>query len=175
MGTWLRGSREFGRMRTTKWILRFMGLFSKLRNASPAQTPKLEAIAKAVITPSVFMIHADGKVQRSEADQLHNLCAFSPIFQELGAPGTKKAVDSVIMDIAAHGPQAVLSGAISQLSPLLRETALMFAMRIALADGELAEVERAVLLRMASEMGISPDNTAAMLEVVLILQRPASA
>jgi tellurite resistance protein len=57
----------------------------------------------------------------------------------------------------------------------LRETALCFAMRIALADGKIEEGEKASLAQTAAHMEIPLERFQQIFDVVAIMQRPPSA
>ncbi len=150
-----------------------MGLFSNLRKAQA--TPNHEVTARAVVTPAIFIMHVDGSVDDAEIAQLVNSCSFSPIFAPIPGQRTKALLNEVLGDFAARSPSVVIGEAISTLSPALRETALLFAMRIALADGRLDDNEQAVLVKLSQDMGISQSTTEAMFAVVTMLQRSADA
>ena len=151
-----------------------MGLFSKLRAAAPSGN-QAEATARAVMTPSLLTMAIDGSVDDSELAQLSNVCAFSPIFHAIGGDRTQAMAVEIFADMKSRGAGPVMDEAISSLSPALRETALCFAMRIALADGTLDENEKNALIVMSRDMGIKPENVETMFAVISMMQRSAAA
>ena len=60
----------------------------------------------------------------------------------------------------------------SQLTMPMRETALLFAIRIALADGRVDDGEKNALLGMAARFEIPGDQFVNMFDVMVALQRP---
>lgn len=149
-----------------------MGLFSKLRNMTK---PNDSGIAAAVLVPSVSTMIADGEVNDAELLQLSNVCAFSPIFLPLGADAVMDMAKDIIDDISREGHMPVIERAVAKLSPALRETALCYAMRIALADGHLDDGEKAALSATAGTMDVSVESFNKIFEVVVMMQRPETA
>ncbi|MEO1292281.1 MAG: tellurite resistance TerB family protein [Pseudomonadota bacterium] len=153
-----------------------MGLFNKLRKASAtADTSQQTNVARAVLTPAVSTMISDGDVNEAEKLQLINVCSFSPIFFELDGPSFSKMIGSIIDEISANGHEAAIQKAAQGLSPKLRETAMCFALRIALADGVIEDGEKASLSQTGQHMGISPEMFGVMLEVIAMMQRPPTA
>jgi len=74
-----------------------------------------------------------------------------------------------------YGSSALASAAAENLSGPLRETAMCFAMRVALADGSLAESEKETVAGMASALKLAPDSFAKILEVTAMMQRSSAA
>ncbi|MEL6169877.1 MAG: tellurite resistance TerB family protein [Pseudomonadota bacterium] len=151
-----------------------MGLFSNLRKATGAKSVA-DDTARAVIAMPIMVAAADGKLDRSEIDQIINMCAYSPIFHAVGAERTQKLIMECLETIKAKGSEALFTQVASTLSPQMAETALCFAIRTALADGHLDQSEKDMLMAMASRMGIEPDTFIKMFDVMVILQRPAAA
>ena len=146
-----------------------MGLFSNLRKAATA--PDHEAKARAVLTPAVFVMTADGSIDDSEIAQLANSCAFSPIFAPVPGERVLAMIKEILQDFVDRTLHVVMPEAIAALSPGLRETSLAIAMRIALADGRLDEAEKQSLVLVSKDMGVSEQVTEVMFSVVAILQR----
>ena len=149
-----------------------MGIFSKLRSAAGERD---DGIAKAVLTPAVSTMVADGSVDDAELAQLSNVCAFSPIFFNHDGESVSTLIKEIVEEIKEKNHDAVIGDAIAKLSPALRETALCFAMRLALADGRIDDGEKASLAQTAGHMQISVERFGQMFEVMAILQRPPSA
>ena len=150
-----------------------MSMFSRLRGASPV-TPS-DAIARAVITPMVSTMVADGSIDDSEIAQLGNVCSFSPIFFQIDQKGLIKMVRSILDEIRASGHDATIRAAAGKLSLALRETSFCFAARIAFADGRIDQGERNSLAQTAIHMQIAPEVCERIIEVVAMMQRPPSA
>ncbi|MEM1300707.1 MAG: tellurite resistance TerB family protein [Pseudomonadota bacterium] len=148
-----------------------MSLFSRLRGQPKPQN----TVAKAVLTPAVSTMIADGSVDDSELAQLSNVVSFSPIFFQLDKNGLTGLVKEVISEIQAKGHDATIQAAATGLSPALCETALCFAARIALADGRLDEGEKASLAQTGHHMNISQDAFGKILDVVIMMQRGPNA
>ena len=144
-----------------------MGLFSKLRKAEPANNQNL---SKAVLMPSVMTMIADGSVDDSDLAQLSNLCSFSPIFA--GQPGevTMSLIKELANELLNGDIGALLARTKAELTMPMRETAVLFAMRIAMADGHLDEGEKKSLLVLGQQFEIPENKFMVMFDVVSIMQ-----
>lgn len=151
-----------------------MGLFSKLRN-SITPNSREDEIAKAVIAMPLLVAAADGKIEESELHQITNLCAFSPIFHTVGVDRTRKLIEENMKTLKSQGAEHLFSSVLDTLSPELRETAICFAIRTALADGELADSELDMLKAMGSRMEIPEDTFLQIFKVLVMLQRGPNA
>jgi tellurite resistance protein len=148
-----------------------MALFSRLRNAeTPANS--LDRIARAVLTPAVVVACADGKLERSETDQIVSMCSFNPIFQRIGAQRTGELIQELMR---STDYVTLLKEAVAALDQPLRETAICFAIRVAIADGHLDDMEHKTLVAFAQQFGIGPDDYNRMLDVLVMLQRAPKA
>ena len=140
--------------------------------ATPAANPKaLRRIARAVLVPTVSAMMADGTAHDEEVAQLKLLCATSPIFQPLPVAVATDLVFDVMQEIRRDGPADAIARAAAELTAPLRETALAFTLRVALADGTLEEAEKEALLHVAEQLSIGEEVFARILEVVRIMQR----
>ena len=149
-----------------------MAIFGKKMSASASRN---DTVARAVLVPAVSTMVADGEVSQVELDQLSNVCGFSPIFFKYTQDEMLGMIREIIDEISQSNVPTVVKKATKDLSPPLRETALCFAMRIAVADGRLDENEKSVLAGTASVMGISQEKFGVIFEVVAMMQRPAAA
>lgn len=149
-----------------------MALFGRKKTAD---TKTDSAIAKAILTPSVLAMIADGSIDNSEVHQLANLCGYSPIFASMAPDDTITLLNQILSDFNETGPMPVLMAASKALPMPLRETAFIFAARIALADGVLDEEEKKTLAVTARVLGLSKDSFDKILDVVLMMQRSAMA
>ena len=149
-----------------------MGLFSSLRKASSAGTQELTA--KAVIAMPLMVAAADGRIEKSELDQVMNMCAFSPIFHAVGGKRTMDLAEECLNTIKSRGSETLFTEVQATLSPKMIETAMCFAIRTALADGHLDDSEKTMLMAMGQRLGLPEDAFVKIFEVMIMLQRPAA-
>ena len=132
-------------------------------------------VARSVLTPAISTMIADGDISGFESTQIANLCAFSPIYGDVSRSDLDGMIEEVLEDIVNQGHPETIRRAGAALSPALRETALCFAMRIAMADGSINEDERETLVQTAEQLAIDPAIFDQILDVVTMMQRPAAA
>lgn len=150
-----------------------MGLFGILgggRSSGPVGVID-DPVARAVLTPAVSTMVGDGEVNQAETAQINNLIAFSPIFFEHGPATITAYIQHIIDQIAKNGHEATIKAAAAELPQPLRETAMCFAIRMALADGVIEDGEKASLAQTGHYMDIPPETFGKMLEVLAMLQR----
>ncbi|MEM7499776.1 MAG: tellurite resistance TerB family protein [Pseudomonadota bacterium] len=147
-----------------------MPFLSKLRRSSP---PENEAIARAVLTPTVSAIMADGDMQAEEISQLSNLCTFSPIFHNIDPARLAEIVKELIAEIMEEGGAKKLDEAAALMDHGLRETAFCFVVRIVMADGSVTDHEKMALEKIADVLTLDAGTVAQIYTVVQMMQRPA--
>lgn len=145
-----------------------MGLFSALRKSAPAANTNL---SRSVLMPSVMTMISDGSVDDNELAQLANLCSFSPIFAGQSGEATLATIKDLIKELTSGDIQALIDQTKAELTMPMRETAVLFAMRIAMADGHLDEGEKKSLLILGQQFEIPENKFMVMFDVVSILQR----
>lgn len=152
-----------------------MGLFSNLRKgvSAPAPAPS-DAAARAVLTPALMVAASDGNLDRSELDQVINMCAYSPIFQAIGAERMLDLAKEILAQYRSTGAEATFAGVRASLTPNLAETAMCFAIRTAMADGNVSKDELDMLATMAQRIGLPVETFAKIFDVMLMLQRRAA-
>ena len=150
-----------------------MGLFSNMRG-KPA-TSGLDAIAKSILTMPLLVSAADGRIDKPEIEEIVNICSISPIFVPLGPERMVALIKEIVTDLSRRGAEAIFVEAAEGLSPALRETAICFAIRVAIADGYMAKEEDATLRAMAQRLNIAPAVYNGIIDVMAMLQRPAAA
>ena len=151
-----------------------MGFFSNIRN-KPSTESREAKIAKGLITMPILTAAADGSIDEAEKLQILNMVAFSPVFGVVGVEATGKLIEEVLTGLKTKGAQAVFEDAIEPLSPALRETALCFAIRAALADGVLENSEKDMLVALGQRMGLPPESFMKIFDVMCMLQRGPNA
>jgi tellurite resistance protein len=150
-----------------------MALFSSLRSGIAGRNPK-DDTARSVLALPLLVAASDGEIGKSEIDQIINMCAFSPIFHAVGAQRTGELVNAIVADLRSKGAEHVFTAAGGNLPAPLRETALCFAIRTALADGTVVDKEKEMLLTMGQRLGVPEATFYKIFEVMLMLQRPAA-
>ncbi len=149
-----------------------MGVFGKRKSAVAVRN---DLIAKAVITPAVSTMVSDGNVSQVELAQLSNMCSFSPVYFEFSQQELERMILEIMHEISSVGHHGAIQRAAVSLSPALRETALCFAMRIALADGVIEEGEKESLLITAATLQVDVQRFQQIFEFVVMMQRPSNA
>lgn len=151
-----------------------MGLFSNLRKAS-GQTSVQEETARAVLAMPIMVAASDGEISLPETEQIGNMCMFSPVFHAVGGKRTSELGVEIVKDIKANGMTQVFQRSTAALSPKLRETAMCFAIRTALADGVLEDNEKKILIAMGNSMGIAEETFSKIFDVMVMMQRAPGA
>jgi tellurite resistance protein len=151
-----------------------MGLFSSMRSAVTGKPSAAEAHAKAILTTTLLTAAADGSIEQGEIIQITNLCAFSPIFHAIGVDRTKALIDDILKNLRKNGAEACFTEAKQAMTPGLAETAICFACRVALADGQVTREEKETLFALGSRLDVPPETFIKIFDVMLMLQRPAA-
>ena len=133
------------------------------------------SIARAVLVPAVSTMISDGDISDFELAQLSNLCSFSPIFMPMESDHLHHMIKDIISEIARNGHPEAIKNAATMLTPALCETALCFAVRVALADGFIDENEKNSLSQTGYFMNIAENDFARIVDVVAMMQRPIAA
>ena len=119
------------------------------------------------------MAASDSKIDDAEMHQILNMFSCSPIFHAVGAQRTLDLGKAILTDLRSKGAVQVFASAIAILPATLRETALCFAIRTALADGTLTDQEKQMLMTMGRRLGVPKATCVNIFEVMLMLQRRA--
>lgn len=147
-----------------------------LFNTQRPAPPRLEdAIAKAVLVASVIVMRADGATTREEMIELANLCSFSPIFAAFGSHKTVEMLVQAEQEASTKSIDQMIQESAQVLSPALRETAICFAYRVAMADGRLDQAEEVVLIKIAAHYGVPFETYSKIVDVFGMLQRSDAA
>ncbi|MEM6944112.1 MAG: tellurite resistance TerB family protein [Pseudomonadota bacterium] len=149
-----------------------MNLMDRLRDAGRLSDTTLQ---RNVLTAAVSAMIADGDIDRLEHKLLHDLTPFSPLFAGITEGEITGIEREIIQRIREVGHETAIQEASAALSPALRETALVFAMRVVLIDGIADPGEIRSLEQMAATMSISNEVFDGFARTVLALQRGPSA
>ncbi len=150
-----------------------MGLFSNLRGSTQTKTPD-DAAARAVLTMPLLVAAADGKIDPSELDQILNMCTFSPIFHVIGAERMLSLAKEIIADHRSNGADATFAKVRASMTPKLAETAMCFAIRTSMADGNVSDAEFKMLAELAARVNLPAETFHKIFEVMVMLQRRAA-
>ncbi len=155
-----------------------MGLFSNLRKANGESVDKTntqEETARAVLALPIMVAASDGEITTPETMQISNMCMFSPVFLAIGGKRTSDLGVEIVEELKARGMTEVFQRSAAALSPKLRETAMCFAIRTALADGVLDENEKMVLVKMGESLGLPQETFMKIFDVMAMMQRAPEA
>lgn len=150
-----------------------MGLFSNLRKGVSAPAPS-DAAARAVLTPALMVAASDGNLDRSELDQVINMCAYSPIFQAIGPERMLGLAKEILQQYKSTGAEVTFASVRANLTSNLAETAMCFAIRTAMADGNVSKDEFEMLATMAQRIGLPAETFGKIWDVMIMLQRRAA-
>ena len=151
-----------------------MGQFFNLRDHT-GRTRVEDETARAVLALPLLVAAADGEISPPETTQITNMCAFSPVFHAIGPDRTMALAGEVVAELKARGATEVFKRAAAVLSPNLRETAMCFAIRTALADGKLEEGEKKMLINMGESLAIPEETFFRIFDVMVMMQRAPGA
>lgn len=144
-----------------------MARFSELRASSFHEM----TIPRALLIPAVIAITADGEIGDAEVAHLRSLIAFNPTFAGLSEKALDGMTNSILDDLLMDGRESVIAACVQALPERLHETALCFAVFVAMADGVLAEKEQDSLAEIATALKQSPDTIARISHVTHAMQR----
>lgn len=146
----------------------FVGLLGKAADSS-LDTPT------AVMIPIVGAMLADGHVEEEELFEIEAICAFSPIFDRNSIFENELLIVRATRLIEDHGLEEMCRRAAAMLSSGLRETAFVHAVKVIFSDGHVGTLERQIIDDMMGWLEIDPERARLMIEVVSIMQHPATA
>jgi len=132
-------------------------------------------VATAVMIPLVAAMLADGYVLEEELLQIHSICTTSPIFERNSQAENEYLISYATKIIEDEGMANACALSARVLTPALRETAFVQAARVIYSDGYVARLEQEVLDQMTDWLGIDHERAHMMVEVVSIMQHPATA
>jgi uncharacterized membrane protein YebE (DUF533 family) len=149
-----------------------MGLFSGLLGKS-ADAPL--DVGSAVMIPMVAGMLADGSIDDDEVRQIRSICVWSPIY----AKNTMERDTDIIMKsirlVQDLGAEVACNKARDFLSPALRETAFISAVRLVFSDGHVGHKEQHTVEQLVGWLGLDQARARMLVEAVAIMQNPATA
>lgn len=149
-----------------------MGLFSGLMGKG-VDGP-LDAGA-AVMIPMVAGMLADGSIDDDEIRQIRSICVWSPIYARNSVDRDTEIILKAIRLVEDIGPASACEKAREALSPALRETAFIFAVRMVFSDGHVGQKEEKVIENLAVWLSLDAARARMLVEAVSIMQHAATA
>jgi len=147
-----------------------VSLFRGLRGKGADEVLDVPA---SLMIPLVVAMLADGRVAADEMAEIHAICAASPIFERNSRFENEYLIDRAMRLIEGRGMEQACLAAKAILSPNLRETAFVHAVRVIFSDGHVGRLEEDVIDRMIGWLEIAPERARMMVEVVSIMRHPA--
>ncbi len=148
-----------------------MGIFSGLRGKGVEGLD----LQPAVMVPIVAAMLADGEIDDNEVNQIRSICAWSPIY----ARNTREQDTDIILRavklVQADGAEAMCRKAADLLSPALRETAFVFAVRMVFADGQVSSSEERLIEQLSEWLSLDGARARSFVETVSVMQHAADA
>ena len=149
-----------------------MDLLAKLRGRSGDD---MDDIPTAVMTPIVAAMLADGRVDEAEVLHVEMVCATSPIFERNSAVQNERLILHVTRMVENRGPETLCRQAAVMLSPALRETAFIYALRVIFSDGYVGQSERDVVENLTSWLELPAERAALLIEAASVMQNGVEA
>ena len=132
-------------------------------------------VQTALMIPLVAAMLADGRVEEDELLEIYAICGASPVFDRNTKAETEALISHVTRLVQDEGLEKACGMARETLSPNLRETAFVHAMRVIFSDGYVGKLEEQVTDQMTSWLQIDPARAKMMIAVVSVMQHPATA
>jgi uncharacterized tellurite resistance protein B-like protein len=148
-----------------------MGLFSGLRGKG-IETLDLQT---AVMVPIVAAMLADGTIEDDEINQIRSICSWSPIY----ARNTRDQGTEIILRAIKHtkgdAAESMCRQVAELLSPGLRETAFIFAVRMVFSDGHVGQSEEKLIENLVVWLELDGARARSFVETVSVMQHTADA
>lgn len=148
-----------------------MGLFSGLRGTSREALD----VSTAVMVPIVAAALADGSIEDSEINQVRSICAQSPIYARNTRDQDTDIIVRAVKLVESEGREIMCRRAAEVLSPALRDTAFVFAVRMVFADGHVGSAEEILIDELTEWLSIESARARSFVETVAIMQHTADA
>lgn len=148
-----------------------MGLFSGLRGKGAEALD----VSTAVMVPMVAAMLADGEMDDSEINQIRSICVWSPIYARNTRDQDTNIILRAIKRIKDAGTEPMCREAAELLSPGLRETAFVFAVRMVFADGNVGQSEEKLIEQLSGWLSLDSGRARSFVETVSVMQHTADA
>jgi len=142
-----------------------MGLFDKIKGTNePTKLTKEESFAAITLAA----VAADGVITEEEANGLVVGLVRMKLYAGYNGNQMGNMLNKLVNIVRKQGVEALVGMARENLPKELAETAFAVATDLALADGEIAEQEKAILTKIQLALGIPEEKAVNMIEVMLI-------
>lgn len=145
----------------------FSGLLGKGAEALDVQT--------AVMVPIVAAMLADGEIEDSEIGQIRSICVWSPIYARNSPDRDTEVIRRAIRRVQQDRVEHMCRAAADLLSPALRETSFVFAVRMVFADGHVGVAEETLIERLTEWLDVDGARARGFVETVSVMQHTADA
>jgi tellurite resistance protein len=125
-------------------------------------------IDQAVIAVMIASMEANGHTSPAEAQRAHHMIWSMRRFRHRDGEDVDALIDAVRERMQESGIEAVLAKAVGMMPGRLRQSAFAVATDLLLADAVLQRSERRFLLKLATDLGLSPKLAQEILRVMLI-------
>lgn len=143
-----------------------MGLFDRVKGIKDVETKLTKEESFAAVT--VAAVAADGVITEEEANGLVVALIRMKLYAGYNANQMGNMLNKLINIVRKQGVEALITLSKDPLPAELRETAFAVAADLALADGEIAEQEKAILTKIQTSLGITEDRAVNIIEVMLV-------
>ncbi len=132
-------------------------------------------VSTAVMVPMIAAMLADGDIADEEIRQIRSICVWSPIYAHNTGDQDTEIINRAYRLVKDVGAEAMCTKARETLSPALRETAFIFAVRLVFSDEHLGSAERTFIERLVGWLGVTEERSRMLVEAVSIMQHTARA
>jgi tellurite resistance protein len=132
-------------------------------------------VPTAIMIPLVAAMLADGWVEDEELLEIQSICASSPIFSRNSRSENEHLVALATRMIQDDGFEKSIARSVRVLTPALRETAFVHAIRVIFSDGYVSKSERETVENMIEWLQIDHGRARVMVEIVSVMQHPNTA
>lgn len=125
------------------------------------------------MVPIVAAMLADGVIEDDEINQIRSICAWSPIYSRNTRDKDTEIILNAIKRVKADNAESTCRQAAELLSPGLRETSFVFAVRMAFADGHVGQSEEVLIEQLVQWLSLDASRARSFVETVSVMQHTA--
>ena len=129
------------------------------------------ATARALIALPLMVAAAGGRVEEADLERILGLCAFNPLFRDLGPKVTEEVAGACLTVMHDLGSEELFTEVLDHLTPETAETAMCFAVGAALADGPPSPAAKTLLRTMGQRLGLPEPQFVRIFEVMAAFTR----
>lgn len=144
-----------------------MSLFDNFSNVRTAKTTDLSP-AESFAGIMLATIAADGYLANEETQNLITTLYRMKLFQSYPSDHVSRMIGKLMKIIQTKNADTLLNVAVQSLPEYLHETVFAVATDLILSDGEVSNVEEAILSKLCNSLSISKDKVNKIIEVMII-------